>query len=84
MRSQWSKIIEERTAMPRREYPKKRDDEKRIVINFSLSGERLRVFREMLCRQMGCEPSLETVREVARDLALWGIDEKTARLTTVE
>ena len=70
--------------MSRREYQKKSDDEKRIIINFSLSGDRLRMFREMLRTRMGCEPSLLTIREVARDLALWGIDEETARLTTAE
>lgn len=70
--------------MPRREYPKKSDDERRIVVNFSLSGDRLKRFREMMKHHAGCEPSTETLRSVARDLALWGIDEKTARLTEVE
>lgn len=71
--------------MPRREYPKKNADEKRIVINFSLSGGRLHAFREMMRLKMGLSnPSESLIRDVARDFAFWGIDEKIERLKPVE
>lgn len=65
--------------MSKRPYPKKPDDERRVVISFTLSDDRLRWFKEMLCIKDGHEPSIETIRSVARDIAQSAIDEQIKR-----
>ena len=62
--------------MSKREYPKKSDDERRVVISFTLSDDRLRWFKDMMCLQSGHEPTLEELREYARDIAQSAIDEQ--------
>lgn len=59
--------------MKKRPYPKKREEERRVIANFSLSGETLRLFREAYALAEGHEPTLEEIREKARDLAFQGI-----------
>lgn len=62
--------------MPKkRPYPKKPDDERRVVVSFSLSDDRLEWFKEMLCLQNGAEPSIEQIRESARNIAQSAIDD---------
>lgn len=62
--------------MSKRPYPKKKDEERRVVISFTLSDDRLRWFREMICLQTGQEPDLDQIRAVARDIAQSAIDER--------
>jgi len=65
--------------MGKRAYPKKKDEEKRVVISFTLSDDRLMWFREMISRETGKEPSIDDVRSVARDIAQSAIDEQIKR-----
>ena len=58
----------------RRAYPKRvKDEERRIVVSFSLSGETLSLFREAFSLAEGHEPMIEECRERSRDLAFQAI-----------
>lgn len=58
----------------RRPYPKHvKDEERRIVVSFSLSGQTLSLFREAFSLAEGHEPTLEECRERARDLTFQAI-----------
>lgn len=60
--------------MPRRAYPKRvKEGEERIVISFSLSAETRRAFCEAYSIAECHEPSVQEVREKARDLAFQSI-----------
>ena len=65
--------------MSKRPYPKKPDNERRVVVSFSLSDDRLEWFKEMLCLQNGAEPSIDLIRSAARDIAQAAIDEQIKR-----
>jgi hypothetical protein len=65
--------------MARRAYPKKSEEERRIVVSFSLSDDRLKWFREMIALETGHEPTVEQCREAARDIAQFAIDEQIKR-----
>lgn len=64
----------------KRPYPRKRDEERRIPVSFSLSDERLKFFREALSISLGHEPTPEEVRKVASSLALAAVDEAIKRV----
>lgn len=70
--------------MSKRSYPKKPDDERRVTINFTLSGERLCWFKEMIFLQTGNEPSVDEIRSLARDIAQVAIDEQIRRKIEIE
>jgi hypothetical protein len=55
--------------MPKRAYPRKRAEERRIPVTLSLSGDTLRYFREALSISEGHEPTVEECKEKAIDLA---------------
>lgn len=61
--------------MSKRPYPKKKDEEKRIVISFTLSDDRLRWFKEAMVLETGHEPSLNDIREHSRSIAQAAIDD---------
>ena len=65
--------------MARRPYPRKNDKDRRVVVSFSLSDERLKWFMEYLAMEVGHEPSIEEVREYARQIAQSSIDEQVKR-----
>ena len=60
--------------MPKRAYPRKAQEELRIPVSFSLSGERLKAFRTAYRGAYGREPSKQECREKASELALQAID----------
>ena len=66
-------------TMAKRPYPKKSDDERRLVISLTLSDDRLRWFKEMMSLQSGHEPTVEEIRAYARDIAQSAIDEQIKR-----
>lgn len=70
--------------MSKRPYPKKPDNERRVVVSFSLSDDRLEWFKEMLCLQIGAEPSIDLIRSVARDIAQQAIDEQIKRKVEID
>ena len=60
--------------MPKREYARKAEEERRIPVSFSLSGVRLKQFRKDLAAIIGREPSKQDCKDKASDLALHAID----------
>jgi hypothetical protein len=57
----------------KRPYPRKKEQELRIPVTFSLSADVLRDFREAYCISEGHEPTMEECRERARSLAFGAI-----------
>lgn len=68
----------------KKSYPHKADDEKRIVVSLSLSGDELRYFREAFALTEGHEPGVAECREKARDLAYGAIDTYIKRHIEIE
>lgn len=60
--------------LSKRAYPKKSDEARRIVVSFSLSGDRLRWFREALALSNSHEPEVSDIREAAQSLAHQSVD----------
>jgi len=58
----------------KRAYPRKADEERRIVVSFSLSGVMLKLLRDRLEQYMHTEPTLEEVRSFARGKAFEAIE----------
>lgn len=63
--------------MPKRTYPRKAVEERRIPVTFPLSGERLKAFRQTYAASVGHNPTIEECKEKASDLALQAIDRYT-------
>lgn len=70
--------------MAKRAYPRKRDEERRIVVSFSLSGDVLRYFRAAYAVSEGHEPTIEECREKSRDLAFQAIGAYIKRHVEIE
>jgi hypothetical protein len=59
--------------MVKRAYPRKKEEERRIPVTLSLSGDTLRYFREALSISEGHEPTAEECKQKAIDLAYGAI-----------
>lgn len=57
----------------KRPYPRKKEQELRVPVTFSLSADVLRDFREAYCISEGHEPTIEECRDLARSLAFSAI-----------
>ena len=62
--------------MNHRTYPRKKEEEKRVVISFTLSADRLLRLREKISLETDHEPSIEEIRSAARDIAQAAIDKQ--------
>lgn len=60
--------------MAKRAYPRKKQEELRIPVTFSLSSEILKDFRRAYSISEGHEPTMEECKERAKDLAFDAID----------
>lgn len=67
--------------MPKRAYPRKSDDERRIVVSFSVSGVMLELLRKKMAGYMHTQPenvSVDDIRSQARQLALQSVEDYNA------
>jgi hypothetical protein len=58
----------------KRAYPRKAQEDLRIPVSFSLSGERLKAFRRVYTASFGHEPTKQECRDKASEIALQAID----------
>ncbi len=63
----------------KRPYPHKAENERRIVVSFSLSDVLLRQMRERLAAYMHTEPTMREVQAFARGLAYEAIENYLAQ-----
>jgi hypothetical protein len=61
--------------MKHREYAKKTDEEKRVVVSFSLSGDRIKRLRQKFFEEHGRQPTEAECRYTASDVSLKALDE---------
>lgn len=59
----------------KRAYTRKRDEDRRITVSFSIAHERLTGLRKALVASLGHEPDVADLRKAASDLALAAVDE---------
>jgi hypothetical protein len=67
--------------MAKRPYPHKAENERRIVVSFSISGVMLELFRKKLAEYMHSQPgeiSVEDIRGQVRQLALQAVEDYNA------
>lgn len=67
--------------MAKRPYPHKAENERRIVVSFSISGLMLELFRAKLAAYMHMQPediSVEDIRGQVRQLALQAVEDYNA------
>jgi hypothetical protein len=70
--------------MGKRAYPHKAEDERRIVVSFSLSGDQLRQLKERLETYMHTPPTKNDIQVFARGKAYTAIEDYLASPLIIE